>query len=672
MGFKKPKNKGKANSLVTRNFAAKKLQVNFDQFRRLCILKGIFPRAIPAGAGKLRGKTAYLKKDIKLLKNDPILDVMRQRKIYNRRLLRRIRRNEPAAAESVRKTFPVMRLDHIIRERYPTFRDALKGMQDAITMLSVVAKHSPTGEIPEKKIVEAQRLVREWEAYVVETRALTKAFISVRGFYFQAYVGGVNVTWIVPHNFGLVENNVDYNVIVPFIDVYITLASFVNYKLYADKDFLYPPQINEAMVKAGEYLAAVALHKKETLVPEIAAAKKADAEKTELEIESEKRIAQLTQKMSSIAKSDLEAQKANPSADMDALNDEDGPDDEDADIEEEEDDDEEKKEEKEESEKVNENEEENKQNNNNNDDDDKEIKLNFGKLFERCKFYLGREVPRRPLELLIKGNGGQVAWDTPFAPYARDDATITHEVMDRNAVAGRVAGRDYVQPQWVFDCVNEHILIPVDEYAPGRQPPPHLSPFVRESENDYTPERRVELAKLHEFLDVQKQREDSSAASAAEYAKQPKYPYVDEEEVMFGKKKGEEDEEMEEEEEEEIEEVEEDELDEDDKTDLYEAELEAERKGLSAKEAQAFIAKEANKKIAEKKKKAAIEEKREMRNEKDRTIGMLSSKKRRKALREDRVKAIKDKKVKKLMKKRNPEIDKKGLAKGQRTVPRKI
>lgn len=666
MPFKKPKDKGKANSLVTRNFAAKKLQVNFDQFRRLCILKGIFPRAIPANAGKLRGKTAYLKKDIKLLKNDPIVDVMRQRKIYNRRLTRRIRRKEPAAAESVRKTFPVMRLDHIIRERYPTFRDALKGMQDAITMLSVVAKHSPNGEIPNKKIEEAQRLVREWEAYVVETRSLTKAFISVRGFYFQAYIGGVNVTWIVPHNFGLVENNVDYNVIVPFLDVYITLASFVNYKLYADRDFLYPPQINEAMVKAGEYLAAVALHKKETLVPEIQAEKK-DAEKTELEIESEKRIAQLTQKMSSIAKSDLEAQKAQSSADMEILNDEDGPDDEDADIEdEEEEEDEEMKDAKEEGEKKEEDDDDKKKNKGN---DDKEINLNFGKLFDKCKFYLGREIPRRPLELLIRSNGGQVAWDTPFAPYARDDATITHEIMDRNTVADRVAGRDYVQPQWVFDCVNERILIPVDEYAPGRQPPPHLSPFVKESENDYTPERRVELAKLHEFLDVQKQREDSSAASAAAYAKQPKYPYVDEEEVMFGKKKSEEEEEPEEEE---VEEVDEDELDEEDKADLYEAELEAERKGLSAKEAQTFIAKEANRKIAEKKKKAAAEEKREIRNEKDRSIGMLSSKKRRKALREDRVKAMKDRKVKKLAKKRNPEIDKKGLAKGQRTVPKKI
>lgn len=649
MPFKKRKDKGKANSLLSRGHAAKKLQVNTDQFRKLCILKGIFPRAIPAGAHSLRNKTAYLKKDIKLLKNDPILDTMRQRKIYHRRLTRRLRRREPAAAESVRKTFPVLRLDHVIKERYPTFSEALRGMQDALTMLSVVARHSANGKIPEKKVKEAQRLVREWEAYVVETHAITKAFISVKGFYFQAFVEGVNVTWIVPHSFSLVENNVDYSVIVPFIDVYITLASFVNYKLYADRDLLYPPTINEAMMKAGEYIAAVSLHKREDLVPQIDSKKTASEgeEKTQLEIESEKRIAEISQKMSSIAKSDKEAAAAAAAADepVDIVDD-------DEDVEEDESENEEESSEKtEETDAKMDGESANKNNN--------KKAAGFGRLFDKCKFYLGREVPHRPLELLIKSSGGEVAWDSPFAPYARDDATITHEVMDRDAVIERVAGRDYMQPQWVFDCVNERMLIPVDEYAPGKQPPPHLSPFVRESADDYTPERRVELSKLHAFLDSQKSMEDNSMAMAAAAAatKKSRYPYPAEE----GEDEAEEDEEM----------VDEDELDEDDKAELYEAELEAERKGLSAKEAQSFIAKEANRKIAEKKKMAELEEKREIRNEKDRAIGMLSSKKRRKAIREDIRKSIKTKKTKKLMNRRNPEIDKKGLARGQRTVPKK-
>ena len=37
--------------------------------------------------------------------------------------------------------------------------------------------------------------------YVIESRALRKAFISIKGYYFQAEVQGSIVTWVVPHHF---------------------------------------------------------------------------------------------------------------------------------------------------------------------------------------------------------------------------------------------------------------------------------------------------------------------------------------------------------------------------------------------------------------------------------------------------------------------------------------
>jgi len=82
--------------------------------------------------------------------------------------------------------------------------------------------------------------------------------------------------------------------------------------------------------------------------------------------------------------------------------------------------------------------------------------------------------------------------------------------MDRDVIpeaslaAAKGATREFVQPQWVFDCANEQMLIPTYKYAPGRQAPPHLSPFVREGKYNYVPERREELQALHDFLDKKK------------------------------------------------------------------------------------------------------------------------------------------------------------------------
>merc|ERR1711976_1049020 len=43
-------------------------------------------------------------------------------------------------------------------------------------------------------------------------------------------------------------------------------------------------------------------------------------------------------------------------------------------------------------------------------------------------------------------------------------------------------GRVAVQPQWIFDCCNFKGLLPTNDYVPGCELPPHLSPFVKETE----------------------------------------------------------------------------------------------------------------------------------------------------------------------------------------------
>merc|ERR1719356_870518 len=59
-----------------------------------------------------------------------------------------------------------------------------------------------------------------------------------------------------------------------------------------------------------------------------------------------------------------------------------------------------------------------------------------------------------------------------------------------------VAGREYVQPQWVFDSFNTGVMLPIGMYAPGKAPPAHLSPFVEASQDDYVPRQKELLDRL--------------------------------------------------------------------------------------------------------------------------------------------------------------------------------
>lgn len=121
------------------------------------------------------------------------------------------------------------------------------------------------------------------------------------------------------------------------------------------------------------------------------------------------------------------------------------------------------------------------------------------KLFEGLKFFLNREVPREALAFIIRSFGGDVSWDKSLcigATYDVTDSCITHQIVDRPGQQTPIIGRYYVQPQWVFDCVNARLLLPVAEYFPGVQLPPHLSPFVSEKEGDYIPPEKLKLLAL--------------------------------------------------------------------------------------------------------------------------------------------------------------------------------
>ena len=72
-------------------------------------------------------------------------------------------------------------------------------------------------------------------------------------------------------------------------------------------------------------------------------------------------------------------------------------------------------------------------------------KTRFKQLFEGCRFFLSREVPREALTFVIRCFGGVVSWDAAGggcgATYSESDKTVTHQVVDRPIQSHRFLSR---------------------------------------------------------------------------------------------------------------------------------------------------------------------------------------------------------------------------------------
>lgn len=163
-------------------------------------------------------------------------------------------------------------------------------------------------------------------------------------------------------------------------------------------------------------------------------------------------------------------------------------------------------------------------------------------LFAPFSFFLSRETPRHPLEFILRAFGcKRIGWDAVLGDGAftnsEYDTSITHQVVDRPPLTqgfpraimeavrtgGRMPGRTYIQPQWVWDCINACKLLRPDLYAPGATLPPHLSPWVKPTEGAYDPsaplaeqEREDEAAEAEGLdADESEEAEESDAADGA-------------------------------------------------------------------------------------------------------------------------------------------------------------
>ncbi|CAI5444938.1 unnamed protein product [Caenorhabditis angaria] len=248
--FKQKYSAGAAVAYISRKQALKKLQLTLKDFRRLCIIKGIYPHEPAhkkqANKGSTANKVFYYRKDINFLAHEPIINKFRENKIFLRKLNHLKAKREEDKVKKLYEHKPVYNLDTIVKERYPTFGSALRDLDDALSLCFTFAMLPHTRVLKEGMINDCRRLTAEFMHYIIESQALRNTFISIKGIYYQAEICGEKITWIVPHERGLPHvTDVDFTVLVTFVEFYIAMLGFVNFKLFQGIGLYYPPQIGQ-------------------------------------------------------------------------------------------------------------------------------------------------------------------------------------------------------------------------------------------------------------------------------------------------------------------------------------------------------------------------------------------------------------------------------------------
>jgi len=70
--------------------------------------------------------------------HDPIIPVLREQRAWKKKLKRAIAKQDNVKAEMLKANKPTYTLNHLIKERYPTFVDAIRDLDDALCLLHLV------------------------------------------------------------------------------------------------------------------------------------------------------------------------------------------------------------------------------------------------------------------------------------------------------------------------------------------------------------------------------------------------------------------------------------------------------------------------------------------------------------------------------------------------------
>lgn len=308
-----------------------------------------------------------------------------------------------------------------------------------------------------------------------------------------------------PLIFHQVPSDIDFRIMMTFLELYQTLLGFTFYKLYTDINLVYPPKFDNTKDDEGAGIGALLLEETsrtltiegkkgtEEDIDRVNAGKKVSAKDVKKQIRSITHHGSSADAANSFAEDDSMAVEPSTSALKDDL----------ADV---------------------------PQSIEQNDQEQQSRDADITDLFSNYYFYLSREVTRPTLEFVIRSFGGQVGWDDVLgagSPYSVNDPRITHHIVDRpvptssqdtNAIvqANLPGKRAFIQPQWVVDCINKRKLLPTGPYGPGQILPPHLSPFVDNfkirSEGGYVPnEAKLDEVDLQEEVEGEEEEDEEES-----------------------------------------------------------------------------------------------------------------------------------------------------------------
>jgi pescadillo protein len=319
-------------------------------------------------------QTLFHEKDIRFLLHEPIVWKFRDFKVFLKKLKRAHDKGNLETADRLKQNKPKYNLDHIVKERYPTFVDAIRDLEDCLCLCFLYATFPRNPKTPIEMIELCKKLTVEFMHYVIESKALRKVFVSIKGYYYQAEIMGQTVTWVVPHSFAYEPpESVDLRLMSIFVEFYTTVFGFINFRLYHNLNLQYPPSLPHQLSSTAKA-----------------------AELSHDELLSD-RVAALNQSLAKTV-ANYQGGDEDEDAQLDDIPMADG----------------------------------------SQDEDQMEVAKkaaeelrNLKTMFKGKRFFLSREVPRESLVFMVRAIGGEVSWDETAAPgstFKESDEKITHQV----------------------------------------------------------------------------------------------------------------------------------------------------------------------------------------------------------------------------------------------------